>query len=99
MQVTFEEAAAALEALPGMHVEFDGSFVWRSRQDPLWQIDGNLYDRDGRLVRVDLKGTCPETELQQLLAAFGRDATPLLFELVHHAVFLDETEFGRSLYQ
>ena len=96
MSVSFEETFAILTALPRMHCELDGSFVWVSHAGgAAWQIDGNLYDRDGRLVRVDLKGSCPETELQQLLDAFRCNGSPLMFEFVRQAVFVDEGEFWR----
>ncbi|MEX2142091.1 MAG: hypothetical protein WD894_22685 [Pirellulales bacterium] len=97
--MTFEEAVAALEQLVRMFVEPDGSFVWVSSNAatevlaPRWQLDGNLFDRNGRLLFVDLKGSCTESDLDQLLAAFGWPTTPLIFELTREAVFLDETEF------
>jgi hypothetical protein len=98
--MTFEEAVAALEGLDRMFVEPDGSLVWVSSSaavpasDP-WQLDGNLFDRNGRLLFVDLNGSCPERQLDRLLAAFGWPDTPVLFELTREAVFLDETEFRR----
>jgi hypothetical protein len=94
--ISFEAAGAALEKLPRMFFEPDGSFVWASQAgEPKWQIDGNLFDRDGRLLFVDLKGHCPMVEFDRLLRAFGWPATPLMFQLVREAVFLDETEFRR----
>jgi len=93
---SFEEAAEALSRLPRMYCEPDGSFVWVSPgNDPVWQVDGNLYDRDGRLLFVDLKGTCPAEAFDDLLRALGWPATPLLFQLVREAVFVDEAEFRR----
>ena len=99
--LTFEQAVAALERLDRMFVEPDGSFVWVSAstaapgEERRWQLDGNLFDRNGRLLLVDLKGSCPEAELDRLLAAFGWPDMPVLFELTREAVFLDETEFRR----
>jgi hypothetical protein len=93
---SFEAAAEALSALERMYCEPDGSFVWVSRQgEPAWQIDGNLYDKDQRLRFVDVKGHCPPAEFDRLLGALGWPATPLMFQLVHAAVFLDEAEFRR----
>jgi len=93
---SFEAAAEALSALERLYCEPDGSFVWVSRQgEPPWQIDGNLYDKDQRLRFVDVKGQCPDAQFDRLLAAFGWPATPLVFQLVHAAVFLDEAEFRR----
>lgn len=94
--VSFEEAAAALAALPRMYCEPDGSFVWTSPADGRrWQVDGNLYDRGGRLLFVDLKGSCPAGELDRLLAACGWPATPVIFQLVREALFVDEPTFRR----
>ena len=92
--ITFEQAAATLARLPRMFIEPDGSFVWVSdAADMPWQVDGVLYDRDGRLLFTDLKGTCPPHRLDELLATLGGPETPLLFQLVREAVFLDEATF------
>jgi hypothetical protein len=94
--VSFEEAGAALANLERLFFEPDGSFVWASpRDDAYWQIDGNLFDRAGRLLFVDLKGSCPADQLDRLLSAFGWPATPVMFQLVREAVFLDDGEFRR----
>ncbi|MBX3411890.1 MAG: hypothetical protein KF708_04170 [Pirellulales bacterium] len=93
---SFEEATDALSRLPRMYCEPDGSFVWVSPQsEPCWQVDGNLYDRDGRLLFVDLKGTCPAVHFDELLRAFGWPETQVVFQLVREAVFVDEAEFRR----
>ena len=93
---TFEEANDRLAALERMFCEPDGSFVWTSSQgEPPWQVDGNLYDRDERLLFVDLKGTCPREQFDRLLTALGWPATRLVFQLTREAVFLDEAEFRR----
>ncbi len=63
--------------------------------EPHWQVEGNLFDRAGRLLFADLKGACPDEQLDQLLAALGWPATPLMFQLVREAVFLAEPEFRR----
>ncbi|MCE9604880.1 MAG: hypothetical protein K8U03_08260 [Planctomycetia bacterium] len=93
---TFEEVAAALERLERMFFEPDGSFVWVS-SDPqdAWQLDGVLYDRDGRMLHVDLKGTCPPTALDRLLQTFGAPPTQVVFQLTREALFLDEDPFRR----
>jgi len=96
LRVSFEEATAQLQKLPRMFIEPDGSFVWVSAQDKSnWQVEGVLCDRNGRLMFVDLKGECSEDALQQLLSIFGSPASPLMFQLVRQAVFLDECEFRR----
>ncbi len=93
---SFEQAAASLRDLPRMFVEPDGSFVWVAGDgESRWQVDGNLFDRDGRLIFIELHGECPEPEFDRLLAAFGWPRTPVLFQLSREAVFLDEAEFRR----
>jgi len=93
---SFEDAAAALSALPRMYCEPDGSFVWVSEHDePSWQLDGNLYDRDQRLFFVDLKGTCPAHRFDELLRTLGWPETPLVVQLVREAIFVEEAEFRR----
>src|SRR5689334_11967789 len=78
--ITFEEAGQALERLPRLFFEPDGSFVWTSESgEPKWQVDGNLFDRSGRLLFVDLKGSCPSKALDQLLQSFGWPQTPVMF--------------------
>jgi hypothetical protein len=96
MACSFEEASAALARLARLYCEPDGSFLWVSGQgQPSWQVDGNLYDRNGQLLFVDAKGSCPGEAFDQLLAALGWPGTKLMFQLVRQAVFLDETTFRR----
>jgi hypothetical protein len=52
-----------------------------------------LFDRNGRLLFVDLKGSCPADQFDRLLSAFGWPETPVMFQLTREAVFLDEVEF------
>ena len=96
MDCSFEVASERLGQLERMFCEPDGSFVWVSSQgDTAWQVDGNLYDRDGRLLFVDLKGTCPPDQFDRLLSALGWPETKIMFQLTREAVFLDEAEFRR----
>jgi hypothetical protein len=93
---SFEQAMALLGRLERMYCEPDGSFVWvSSQQAPLWQVDGNLYDRAERLLFVDVKGSCPPEEFDRLLSCFGWPEKPVMFQLVREAVSLDEQEFRR----
>jgi len=95
-QISFEDAGATLSKLNRMFFEPDGSFVWTSPSgQTAWQVDGNLFDRNGRLLFVDLKGSCPSEQFDLLLSALGWPATPMMFQLVREAVFLDEAEFRR----
>lgn len=93
MSVSFEQAYETLARLPRMFIEPDGAFVWVSSSgETKWQIDGNLYDRAGLLIFVDLKGYCPANRFDEMVAAF-RGTTPLMFQLVRHSVFVSEEEF------
>jgi hypothetical protein len=93
-RVSFEEAEAALAQLPRMFIEPDGSFVWVAAEgEPRWQVDGVLYDRDERLLYVDLKGSCPAAAFDQLLTALGWPETEVMMQLTRAAVFLDEKTF------
>lgn len=97
---SFEAAAEALSRLPRLHLELDGSFVWRADSgEPSWQVDGNLYDREGHLVSVVLKGCCPEDRFDALVRCTCESPTPLMFQLVQEAVFVDENEFRRCARQ
>lgn len=96
LAISFDESIERLSRLDRMYAEPDGSFVWVSAREGLsWQVDGNVFDRAGRVVLVDMKGSCPPEDFDQLLACFGWPAEPLLFQLVRPAVFLEETVFRR----
>lgn len=101
MVVGFDEAIERLAAVERLYAEPDGSFVWACSHDGSpsgrrrWQVDGNAYDRDGRVLLVDLKGSCPPDDFDRLLAAFGWPEQPLMFQLVRAATFLDEPTFRR----
>jgi hypothetical protein len=95
-KLSFEEVTARLEQLERLFIEPDGSFVWASSQaETRWQVDGNLFDRDGRLLFVDLKGSCPADQFDRLLATVGWPETAVMFQLTREAVFVDEAEFRR----
>lgn len=95
-EISFEAASEALSALERMFLEPDGSFVWVSAaKDRPWQLDGVLYDRNERLLYVDLKGACTPGDFDRLLAALGWPGTPVMFQLAREALFLDEAEFRR----
>ncbi len=92
----FETAIGRLAQLERMFCEPDGSFVWTSpRDEPKWQVDGNLYDRGQRLSHVDLQGHCPSERFDRLLAALGWPRTPLVFQLRREAIVLDEGAFRK----
>ena len=92
--LTFEAVAAALAAFERMYIEPDGSFVWVSQAaERPWQVDGVLYDRDDRLLFIDLKGSCPAEDFDRILEACGWPETPVMMQLTREAVFVDEATF------
>jgi hypothetical protein len=94
--IGFDEAFARLDRLERMYTEPDGSFVWASPREGLsWQVDGNAFERDGRVLLVDLKGSCPPRDFDRLLEAFGWPVEAVLMQLTRPAVFLDEATFRR----
>lgn len=99
LPVTFEAAVTALEQLPQMLVEPDGSFVWSSPPGitPGWQVDGTLVDGGPTLLYAELKGTCRVEELDRLLARLSGGSTNLAFEVVEQGIVLTESEFRREL--
>jgi hypothetical protein len=96
MTVSFEMAVERLRQLPRMFIEPDGAFVWVSQNDePTWQLEGCLYDRGNRMMYVDVAGTCPAEQFDQLLAAFGWPESGFVFQLRQHAVYMEEFEWRR----
>jgi hypothetical protein len=94
---TWEDAATRLEQLPRMIFELDGSFVVSGDDDAgqRWQVDGHLFDFNGRLHRLELHGECPTTDFDQLLCCVGWPTQPLAFEMVREGVTVGEEEFRR----
>jgi len=96
LQVGFDDAFARLGGLERMFAEPDGSFVWTSPREGLsWQVDGNAFEKEGRVLLVDLKGSCPPEAFDRLLAAFGWPGEAVMLQLVKPGVFLDEATFRR----
>jgi hypothetical protein len=103
MAIDFDTALEALAMIERLYVEPDGSFVWTSSRNAAasgrgrawWQVDGNAFEKDGRVLLVDLKGSCPAPEFDRLLAAFGWPGQPLMMQVVRSATFLDEATFRR----
>jgi len=95
---TWDEAAAALDSLPRMILEPDGSWIWSGGEaHRRWQIDGHLYDFEDRLHRVELHGTCPPEMFDKLLRCIGWPVTQLSFELVREGRQLGESGFREAV--
>src|SRR4029079_8432588 len=91
---TWEEAAAELTQVPRMIFEPDGSFVVSGdTEGRRWQVDGHLFDFDGRLQRVELHGDCPREDFDTLLQALGWPGRRVVFELVREGIRVEEAEF------
>lgn len=91
---TFEEVGAELERFERLYFEPDGSFVWVSPTDAEpWQLDGMLYDRNDRVLHMELKGSCPAEAFDRITAALGRPIGEMVFQLSREALFLDDTAF------
>ena len=88
---SFEEVLDALNALPRMFTEPDGSFVWRETTP--W--DGEVMDAAGRVQYVELRapvGADAERartgeSLLTLLKCFSDEPRQLLIELVREGGF------------
>ena len=94
MAIDFDEAFARLVTLERMYAEPDGSFVWTSGREGLsWQVDGNAFEKAGRVLLVDLKGSCPPEAFDRLLSCFGWPQESLMMQLVRPALFLEEAIF------
>jgi hypothetical protein len=94
LAISFEQLLAQLEKLPRMFVEWDGSFVWRGGgsggsfsssesggNDDTWQLDGMVYDLQGAVRYVELKGCCLSQPWSEFMGALG---CPTQVLVVHH---------------
>ena len=95
-EVTFEVVLQRLQQLARLDAEPDGFFVFSGGQHAAeWRLNGHLYDRAGRLLYLELKGSCPAASLDAILGTVGWPQQALLFQLVREAVVLKESEFRR----
>jgi len=98
---SFEEVAADLERFERMYFEPDGSFVWvasdggEAGSAGRRQLDGMLYDRDGRVRHLELKGSCTGEEFDRIMGELGLPASAIAFQLTREALFLDDATFRR----
>lgn len=72
---SFESFVATLNDWQGMFIEMDGSFVWAFVcEERRYQVDGMVYDRDGAIEYLELKGNLIPEMWKQLLKALSDDA-------------------------
>ena len=89
LPIVFDDVLNQLNTLPRLYAEPDGSFVWTSPQENIrWQVNGNLYERNDRVLFVELKGSCHASEFDQLLACFLQDEKACVVQLTRPAVFV-----------
>ena len=89
LSIGFDDVLNQLGNLPRLYAEPDGSFVWTSPQENTrWQVNGNLYERNDRVLFVEIKGSCPASEFDQLLACFLPDEKACVVQLTRPAVFV-----------
>ena len=89
LPIGFDDVLDQLNTFPRLYAEPDGSFVWTSPQENIrWQVNGNLYERNDRVLFVELKGSCPASEFDQLLACFLQDEKACVVQLTRPAVFV-----------
>ena len=94
LPIGFDDVLNQLGSLPRLYAEPDGSFVWTSTHDHArWQVNGNLYERNDRVLFVELKGSCPASEYDQLLACFLPDKKACVVQLTRPAVFVTAEVF------
>lgn len=98
LPVTFDHAVVELGRLPQMFIEPDGAFLWRPLPEiaPRWQVEGNLFDRGESLFYVEMKGSCPAKEFNEMLACLSSDDTRFAFEWVERGLLMNEATFRRS---
>lgn len=102
-EVTFEEVYQILEAWPRMFIEPDGSFVWVGQETlsdgalASWQLDGHLYDRDGRLLYVELQGTCPLSAFERILRACRVTLADIAVEQRRAGTIISGQEFTSAI--
>lgn len=94
--VGFDAALAALDAFARASTEPDGAFLWVGEgEGGRWQVDGNAWEREGRILSVDVRGRCPLGELRRFLGLWRAAGEGLLVEFVRAGVYVDEETFLR----
>jgi len=89
LPIGFDDVLNQLGNLSRLYAEPDGSFVWTSPHDHArWQVNGNLYEKNDNILFVELKGFCPASEFDQLLACFLLDEKACVVQLTRPAVFV-----------
>lgn len=64
--IDFENFSELVSKWDGMYFEMDGSFVWVDRKFGRNQLDGMVYDRDGAIEYLELKGNPSSHQLNSI---------------------------------
>ena len=99
--MAFEEFEQMVRDEAGMFFEPDGSWVWRgSEATRRWQLDGQLYDRHGQVVYLELKGwpsVAAWRRLTQWLVTAARESRQPVVHWVREGRWSDLREVERRL--
>jgi hypothetical protein len=99
--MAFEEFEQMVRDEAGMFFEPDGSWVWTGGDATCrWQLDGQLYDRHGRVVYLELKGwpsVAAWRRLSQWLVAAAREPRRPVVHWVREGYWSDLREVERRL--
>ncbi|MEZ6086831.1 MAG: hypothetical protein R3C05_02115 [Pirellulaceae bacterium] len=96
---SFEEVCRQLEESDQVFVEPDGSFVYRCHQAS-FHVDGMIYDADGRIQYIELKGTCFPSNWRTLLMMLGiRDPDTCAVQDIANGVVQSLEAFERERFQ
>ncbi len=92
--VSFEQVFERMQQLKRMFIELDGSFVWAGTVgNHRWQLDGMLYDHNGQLQRVELKGACPVAAWKELLTCLDWPRQSILAHCLEWHSLIDINEW------
>ncbi len=95
-QQSFDWLSARLSSLDRLHFEPDGSFVFSGEYlSRRWQLDGMVYDRNNRLQRIEISGTCPLAAWNQLLQLIGGRSQHMVAFLRTEKCLVDVTELNK----
>ncbi len=96
-EISFEQAVAALELLPGMFCEGDGAWIWHPARDR--QVEGVLFDRVERLAYVELKGNCAGDDIDRLAKALNPSGHALVVQLPREGALLSWTTWRCTAFE